>query len=530
MNPLPQEARPVRSAIRWSMILLAVAVVRIAATYTVFSETLDEPVHLAAGLEIYTRHVYVVQNLNPPLPRLLFALGPLLDGVRLDGLDPIWDRLSEVFQKGKGYRRTLALARAGNLLFFLIAAVAVWMWARKEAGELAGLATMFLFTTEPVVLGYFGLIAHDGAAAAGVALAMLAFLRWIESPSVVNAILLGAAYGFGIACKFSCIVFIPLACVAVLITRVILDRRLPGQPLRLLATTVLIPMMAGLIVWASYGFAIGEATDFGAEALARVGIHGRVPAPVFITGLARLAHINKGEYNSFLFGSSSKTGWWWYFPAAMALKTTVSLLLLAIAGLFATWSVPAFRRLYIQSVAAAAAMLAISTTSHLDIGIRYVLPVYVPLSVAGGVAIVSLLQKRNRWLHYAGIGLIAWQLGASVRAHPDYFPYFNAFAGSDPSRYLIDSNLDWGQDLLRLAKVTRQLHIERLGIALFASGDPNALHLPERYWLNPRAPSMGWVAISDHLYRMEGTRGDWQWLRGHPHRMVGKSIRLYYMQ
>src|SRR5258708_31579920 len=124
MNPLA----------RWSMILLAVAVVRIVATCPVFSETLDEPVHMAAGLEIYTRHVYEVQNLNPPLPRLLFALGPLLDGARLDGVYPIWEHLPQVFRTGKGYRRTLVLARAGNLLFFLIAALAAWMWARKEAG------------------------------------------------------------------------------------------------------------------------------------------------------------------------------------------------------------------------------------------------------------------------------------------------------------------------------------------------------------------------------------------------------------
>ncbi len=515
------------TATRWSMILLAVAVVRIVATYTVFSETVDEPVHLAAGLEIYTRHVYEVHYHNPPLPRLLFALGPLLDGVRLDAVYPIFDHLPQVFQAGKSYRRTLALARAGNLFFFLIAAIATWWWARKEAGELAGLATMFLFTTEPVLLGYFGLITHDGAAAAGVAVAMLAFLRWIESPSVVNAIQVGAAYGFGIACKFSCIVFIPLACVAVLIVRVILDRKLPRKTLRLLATTVVIPIVAGVIVWASYGFAIGEAEDFGAEALARIGVHGKVPAPKFITGLARLAALRKGEYDSFLMGKSSKTGWWWYFPAAVVLKTTISLLFLVTAGLFISWKTPAFRRLYLESLAATAVMLAIPQP---DIGIRYVLPIYVPLCVAGGVVIVSLLDKKSMWLRRLAIGVLAWQLGASALAHPDYFPYFNAFAGSDPSRYLIDSNLDWGQDVLRLAHVTRKLKIQRLGIALFAPADLDALHLPERYPLNSRTPDRGWVAISDHPYRLYGTRGEWLWLHGRPYRMVGKSIRLYYVQ
>lgn len=310
----------------------------------------------------------------------------------------------------------------------------------------------------------------------------------------------------------------------------ILAKQLPRQPLRILATTVLIPFVAGLIVWASYGFAVGEATDFGAEALARVGIHGRVPAPTFVTGLARLAAINKGEYDSFLLGKSSKTGWWWYFPAAVAFKTTISLLLFVTAGLVVSWNTAAFRRLYLESLAATAAMLAISTTSHLDIGIRYVLPIYGPLCVAGGVAMVGLFEKKRLWLRRLTIGLLVWQLGASALAHPDYFPYFNAFAGSDPSRCLIDSNLDWGQDVLRLAHLTHELKIKRLGIALFANADLDALHLPERYPLNSREPDRGWVAISDHLYRMYGTHGEWRWLHGRPYRMVGKSIRLYYVQ
>ena len=37
-----------------------------------------------------------------------------------------------------------------------------------------------------------------------------------------------------------------------------------------------------------------------------------------------------------------------------------------------------------------------------------------------------------------------------MRAHPDHLSYFNALAGDHPEHILVDSNLDWGQDLYRL--------------------------------------------------------------------------------
>src|SRR5580765_5879748 len=125
--------RGVRSA---AIVLVAIGAIRIAMTWTTFSEGIDEPIHLASGIEMLTRHVYRLHVVNPPLPRLAFALGPWLDGMTLNGLDPVYANVARVFQSGRGYLRTLAEARAGNLIFFLIAATATWTWARREAGDL----------------------------------------------------------------------------------------------------------------------------------------------------------------------------------------------------------------------------------------------------------------------------------------------------------------------------------------------------------------------------------------------------------
>src|SRR5258708_6103517 len=198
--------RYIRSA---AVLLIAIAALRIALTWTTFSEGIDEPIHLASGIEILTLHRYQLHVVNPPLPRLAFALGPWLDGMRIRDIEPVYANLTRVFQSGRGYLRTLALARAGNLIFFLIAAIAMFLWARREAGDSVAVVALLLFTTQPVILGWFGLVTHDGPATAGVAISLLAFSRWLDRPTATRALMFGAACGFPIVCKFRWRAFVP---------------------------------------------------------------------------------------------------------------------------------------------------------------------------------------------------------------------------------------------------------------------------------------------------------------------------------
>ncbi|MDQ6799611.1 MAG: glycosyltransferase family 39 protein [Acidobacteriota bacterium] len=478
--------RTFRSA---AIILIAAGVLRIAATWTTFSEGIDEPIHLASGIEMLTRHQYKLHVVNPPLPRLAFAIGPWLDGMTLNGLDPVYSNLTRVFHSGRGYLRTLALSRAGNLIFFLIGAIAMWMWARREAGDVVAIIALLLFTTQPIILGWFGLVTHDGPATTGVAVSLLALSRWLERPTTNRALLLGVAYGFAIACKFTCLLFVPLACIAIVLVR--------WRPIAW-RTIVLVPLSAAAVIFAVYA-------PFGIDR--------------FVDGIRDVIKISNGPTQSYLFGAVRTTGWCWYFPAALLLKTTLPVVILLIAGFFVTRT-----RVFFASIAAAGAMLAVALPSHLDIGVRYVLPLMVPLSLAAAIALVELYARKR----VVALILIVWQVGTSAIAHPDYFPYFNELAGRDPSRYLVDSNLDWGQDVLRLAHVVHQLKIGTMGIALFGNVDLDALGFPQRHWLNAFSPERGWIAISDQAYRMEMTRGGWWWLRNRPYQRVGKSIRLYH--
>ena len=99
--------------------------------------------------------------------------------------------------------------------------------------------------------------------------------------------------------------------------------------------------------------------------------------------------------------------------------------------------------------------LAMVIPSRTNIGVRHVLPVFPLLAVLAGHGAVTLWRSA-RWriaaAHRGRAPRASGSLAIPFAAAPDYFPWFNALAGSHPEKVLIDSDLDWGQDLLRLER------------------------------------------------------------------------------
>jgi 4-amino-4-deoxy-L-arabinose transferase-like glycosyltransferase len=508
--------------------LIAAAVIRIAATFTLYSATVDEPMHVSAGLQLYTQHDYSYQPENPPLPRLVFALAPWLGGMEFDPGREVGAQLAHVFYSKDRYKTNLVLARSGNLLFFVLAAAATWCWGRRELGAAGGLLTAVLFTLQPIVTGYSGLATHDAAATAGVAVSLLVFTRWLDVPSTRRATAFGAAFAFAILCKFSCIGYVPAACLAMYLVRIARDAETRAAWRRIAPSfgAALITCLA--LVWAGYGFNIGrlsflenvrDVLDDGA--IGRLVTHHPswpLPAKWFFLGIAGMVRFDRMDFFSYLFGEISAHGWRYYFPVAVALKSTLASLVLGLGALLA-------RRMRVaaEALAAALAILAVSMPSHLDLGVRYVLPLYVPLSVAGAATALALL--RHQRLRIAAFVLLAWHCIASLTAIPDAFPYFNEIAARRPWLYLLDSNLEWGQDVLRLKSVVRANKIQSLGVAMMGWNDYDRLGFPPTYELQRDTPTHGWAAVGEHFYWFVG----YQWLHGRRYQRVGKSIRLYYI-
>jgi hypothetical protein len=123
--------------------LIAIPLLRIIATYTVFSQTSDEPAHIAAGFEWLTTGRYDLDAEHPPLARILFGVDAALSGAKPGGdYGPAIG--NALLERDGRYLRNLAAARAGNLPFFLLALGIVGLWTRRLFGDAAALIALAL--------------------------------------------------------------------------------------------------------------------------------------------------------------------------------------------------------------------------------------------------------------------------------------------------------------------------------------------------------------------------------------------------
>jgi len=515
-----------------AVLLAAIATARIASTYTVFNHTIDEPDTIAPGLEYLSIGKYLYEDTHPPLGRLFAAIGPYLSGERFHPGPESYLEGYRVLGHGAHYDRVLALARMGNLPFFWIACAVVYLWAWRIRGPGAAVAAVLLYTTIPPVLAHAGLATTDMALGAMTPAAALAALWWADQPDRRRSLAFGALAALACCSKFSALVFLPVGLAAIWAT----DRR----PLKRAHGRALFWVlgMAALTVWAVYGFSFAR-VEF---------LHLRLPAPRFFSGIHSVWMHNRGGHPAYLLGRRSANGFWYFFPTVLALKTPLALLVLALAAAAACFVQPLLNgrgsdrlaspdarseprpsgsRWTAAPLAFSAAVLAVSMTGHIDLGVRYLLPVYTGLAVAAGCLAASVRGVPAR---IAVSALLVWQIASGARQHPDYLAYTNEIAGGHPEHFLADSDLDWGQDMKRLGDFLAARGVTRLTFSPF-----NRTYLWTGYPLPPLAagvtdhPSPGWNAVSVTIWKVFGYP-QWADRAPPPDARIGRSILLWYVK
>jgi hypothetical protein len=244
---------------------------------------------------------------------------------------------------------------------------------------------------------------------------------------------------------------------------------------------------------------------------------------------------NSVGHDSYLLGQWSQSGWWYFFPVVLAVKSPIGLLVLAMCGwwfILRRWRETDWKQSWRQvlTVVFPLAILLICMLGRIDLGVRHTLPVYPLLAIAGGHAVVTLF-RHSRYAAIVAVLLVAWVVGDSVRAHPDYLAHFNEFGGSHPENILCESDLDWGQDLNRLSLRLKQRGIQDLSIAYFGTALLHKAGLPRYEPLSPTQPSRGYIAVSLHHLNIDYKKdGSFAWLKSYtPVERIGKSIDLFYI-
>ena len=546
--------------------LILIATARILLTYKVTAQGFDEPCHVAAAIEYLEKGTYTLDPVHPPLSRIAIGIPLYLAGERFPhwpASDPRIRNYNDVgnsvlFDDGH-YVRNLALARSAMLPFLALAVVLLFLWTRREFGDLAGVMAALLFTTLPIVLAFSGLAYTDLPAACMQFAALFAFTTWLQKPSLRSTLVLGVAVALAFLAKLTTLLFLPSAAMAILLAKLLIERSaglIANRRVNWIAKLGVALAVAVVVIWAGYGFSVGrirKETQISPESmpsfqhfpgpvqsLARnlVVKDPVLPAPALLRGAAISWTLNQGAPPAYLLGKVKNGGWWYFFLVGVGVKSPLPFLLLCMPGVWALLSVRPLRWTGVAPAASVLAVLFISMFVKYDAGVRHVLVVFPLLAVIAGCGCAFLWQAKWRWWSRSALLiLLLWQCISSLSAHPDYISYFNELAGRDPSRVLVTGcDLDCGQDLFRLSQALRERNISHPKIAVWSSADMSRMSLPAFETPPPFQPVTGWLAISLRSLRMGDLfhetypPGAFAWLyQSQPIAKVGKTVLLYYI-
>lgn len=551
------------------------------------SQTTDEGAHLAAGRSYWQTGDYRLNPEHPPFIKYL-AAAPLLliPSTRVDTTSWYWAERDE-WHLGQlllydhraeigGARVIMFVARLPMIGLWLLLLWLVWSWATQRWGGLAGLTSLLVVAFDPNLLGHGHLVTTDVGLTLGFLATIWALDRFLRQPRWRTLLLVSIIFALTQVTKFSAIILW-------LIVPLLAAIRLTYRPAtmnwawwgRLVGGLVVV---TGLITWMVYGFQVmrpnqdpvvaqlwsqrqtilnegwydqqpplmqrlidwsAPQSTFGRllEGVARTPI----PAYSYWRGVfSTLAHDLYG-HPAYLLGHSSDLGWWYYFPVAIAVKTPWPALVLFLVVIGS-----GIRRLVQRGQSLArrwpfdAWLLTLppllffgwSLTSHIDIGVRHVFPVTVWLLFSVG-SLIPRWPWRPRFFLILTVLLAGLAPVFAVAAWPNTIGYYSGAIGGTTQgyRYVIDSNLDWNQDVWRLDAFLRQQRFSEVHLVLFGSL-PYAQLWPTTMpvWTDEQIaaglrPSGVVVISAGQLYNLGGPFG---WLRGYrPKWRIGSSITVY---
>ena len=557
-------------------------------SYVQKSATWDEPQHLIAGYTALEFNDYRTDPEHPPFLRmwaalpLLAQLGIKMDVNVIDKVDPTeWTGMTQFefchifLYVLNDADRLLYAARFMIVLLGVLLGILLFCWSRELLGFWPAVIVLGLYTVEPNILAHSCLVTTDFAITC-FAFGALYFL-WRTTKKLSAANLCGLIGFFTLAqiSKFSALLLGPIV-LLLLIARVF--RRDPwlvtigkrremaniGHKTKAaLVILILFALVSWLAIWASYSFRFlpSASATWKLNSCADPILQPRAPRLARAVSWADEHHWLPNAYlqgffltqakaaqrAGFLAGQYSTKGWWYFFPLAFLIKTPEPVILLFLAGILLC----AIRRgrflsddLYL--LIPIAGFVVPATVANLNIGLRHILPVYPFVLLLGGKTVVAFWNTNSRWLRLLLGALCVFSAIECALIYPNYLAFFNQFVGGprNGQKYLVDSNLDWGQDLKGLKRWMDQNHVPHINLSYFGTADPayykiNCIHLPGAPFYDEQLARMpvlpGYVAVSATnlrgVYFDEQSRNFyWPLLEMKPVAVIGYSIYVYQVE
>jgi len=519
------------------LILLIVAAVLAITSLVGDSITFDETSHLTSGYSYLRMGDFRLSPDHPPLAKMWCAWPLLLVDNKWPGPETGGWRSGNSWEVGRAWlfelndgEQLLIIARCMMVVLLLGVCLCIFAVGRMLFGVRAGLLALILAVFSPTFLAHGRLVTTDLPMTLGVLVTLLTFVRLLERITWGRLVLSALSLSALSLTKFSWPLLLPPL---ILMGAVVIFRRQPtlcllfeGRPRgRLLVSRfnragvmLIITLLIGVFVWAAiwtcfgwrYSPLLDDSSDKAKKSVlfesdppetAKISWKWELPLtdpqgrPMHdpATNFARWARKHRFlpesyvyglaftrrttmHRKSYLMGEISQTGRILYFPIAFAIKTPIAVMLLLVAGL----SGIAARRLSVSKdpvlivglVSFTIIYTLFAVTGNINIGHRHILPIYPAVIVFAGASTAWINSRTGKALIVLAL---AWLIGANLWIHPHYLSYFNELIGG-PKRghlYLIDSNIDWGQDIKRLAEYAGSRPGETIKLAYFGSVNPS---------------------------------------------------------
>lgn len=516
----------------------------------------DEPLHLTRSFYYYKHQekeeppLMETSNMRPPLTYIVSGF-PLkysdLQGEPLTQKESVfeWEDFSVKFFYKNFYGNlekltdVLFVARASIAIWGLLLGLTIYRWAKTCHGIYGGLFSLLLFAFSPNILAHSHYVTTDFLATVFIFMSSYTWWRCLKQSNIRNIFLAGITLGLALISKYTAVILI-LSNLIIAIIYIL--HRGEGSDFKkrfstyskLYCTVFLISLFP---IWAAYSFDIGNIS--GLELTFKntpLEILSKIPflAPHYWQGVFNLTGLlNVGSEITgrpyYLLGEISGHTRWYYYPLSFLIKTPVPLLLALIFSLLSYLKCKEYLKSALPLLVPPTLLILAIMLNNLQIGMRHLLPLF-PFIFVISSRFLIVTVKHDIYKKLLFIFLSGWLIVSSLSIFPHYLAHFNILVGGPQHgyKYLVDSNLDWGQDVLRLKEYTEEKGIK-----------PKLLYFgllgPEFYQIDHEKirgcqPAKGPIAVSATIlvgtYIKPSECFNWL-LQREPIKQIGYSIFMY---
>ena len=448
------------------------------------SAAFDEGYHLTFGYAyLRTGDARLSHGQNPPLTNVLLALPLLLrDDIAFPIDHPTWET-ADIYGFADEFLWQANLDRACDLIWLarlpamalaLLLACAVYAFTRSAFGNLAAVVALALCVFDPNLLAAGHIVGTDLGVTLFIFCAVWIWTLALKHARLKYALVAGVLAGAALSSKYTAVWLAPIILLVTLMypgLRASWRFRLSGL--------IGLGAAALIVIWGTFAFSIGPIAPGGPT----------LPAPQYWAALSGVADRMVGSTPAFLLGQISATGFIGYYPVAFLLKTPLPTLILLVIGVV---SLIARRKREDSAVWIPPLVLfGVAMLGSLNLGYRLILPVLpfaLMIAGQGSNALLTGITEPHRhenaaitprqtpWLRVAVIGFLgAWLIIDALMTWPNHLAYFNPLIDrAHDYEMLVDSNLDWGQDLIALRAWQQQNAAADLQLAYYGTARPAA--------------------------------------------------------